>query len=78
MVLIFAGNKSQADHWVKELGLDRNRAKYISEAHQVLGLNEPHVICCGTYWERDDYSEIKTNLEVRRASFQVIRDSRSR
>lgn len=76
MVFILAGNYAQYRNCIHRLGLHPKAAPHLVRCEQLMGLDGPHVICYGTYWDGRDYPDLMEALRTRRARFASLGDVR--
>ena len=61
---VIAGNYHEFIYYSK----GKSNQVYIGEVNRLYGLQKPTVICVGTYYKRNDWLEILTELQIRDAN----------
>ena len=61
-LLIFAGNRSQAEAYAGKRGLHGSEWRQVDKVDDLQGLYKPRVIRTGLWWKHPDYPAIQRRL----------------
>ena len=65
LTLIVSGNYTQAREYAEAHNLQLRQWRFVQDREQIMGVENPKVVYCGTWQTRDDLAEIAELLRTR-------------
>ena len=64
MLLIFAGTHKQADHFIRENNLDKQKVRCVSRPEHLMGVDKAEYIPVGEYWLNEVWFSERFNTKT--------------